>query len=223
MSTTRRAVLAAAAALAVAPEALAQDATPSWLPGHPGVRNWWQAPTVSGARFLNTRLQPNADDNTNITVREWLGGRPSIVAVWATWCPPCIAEKRPEAEFSMRLENAGSRAQIRALLAYDSTRLPDAQLRLESLGAGRLTNARALESAEQALLQIFGIRRNRNSVLRDDQQFAYLRTTLPFTLLFDAEGNLLGQSTGMMVSDSGHSYWRSPEAFALMRQLAGES
>ncbi|WP_395646596.1 TlpA family protein disulfide reductase [Terricaulis sp.] len=223
MSTTRRAVLAAAAAAAVASPAVAQDARPGWLAAHPGVRNWWDTPTISGARFLNTRLQPGPESNANVTVREWLGGRPTIVAVWATWCPPCIAEKRPEAEFSQRLENAGSRAQLRALLAYDSTRLPEAQQRLQSLGAAGLANGRALESAEQALLQIFGFRRNRNSVLRDDQQFAYLRTALPFTLLFDSDGNLLGQSIGMMVSESGRSYWRTQEAFALMRQLAGES
>src|SRR5262245_26574747 len=116
MSTTRRAVLAAAAAAAIAPPAFAQDARPDWLAAHAGVRNWWTTPTVSGARFLNTRVQPSADAG-NVTVREWLDGRPSIVAVWATWCPPCLREKRPEAELARRLENAGSRAQIRGLLA----------------------------------------------------------------------------------------------------------
>lgn len=222
MTATRRAVLAAAAAAAIAPSAFAQDARPDWLATHAGVRDMWDAPTVSGARFLNTRVQPSADAG-NITVREWLGGRPTIVAVWATWCPPCLREKRPEAELAFRLWNAGSRAQVLGMLAYDGARLPEAQQTLESLGAGTLTNGRAQESAEQALLQIFGIRRERNSIRRSDQQFEYLRTTLPFTLLFDSEGNLLGQSIGMMVTANNRSYWRTPEAYALMRQLAGET
>lgn len=220
MGCTRRAVLARALlapAAAFAPAlAFAQAARPSWLATHPGMQAW-DAPQHDPQRFLDARIETS--DAPRVTAREWLGGRPGVVAVWATWCGPCLAEKRPEAELNARLAQAGSRAQIKSLLAYDRARLPDARRRLADLGAGSLETARATEVAEQALLTLFGIRRSHQSVLREDQQFEYLRTTLPFTLLFDADGNLLGQSIGRMMDDNNGSYWRNPTTFDLLQRL----
>lgn len=216
MSVTRRTVLASA--LLAPSAAFAQTARPDWLANHPAMRAW-DPPHQDATRFLESRVQP-ADGSARIPVRDWLGGRAGVVTVWATWCGPCLREKPPEAQLSQRLAQAGSRAQVKALLAYDRASLPDAQLRLASIGASALETGRASEAAEQALLTIFGIRRMRNSVISQNQQFEYLRTTLPFTLLFDTNGNLLGQAVGMMQAEDGRSYWQSLTTFDLLQRLA---
>jgi hypothetical protein len=103
-----------------------------------------------------------------------------------------LAEKRDEAQLSARLEAAGISTQIKGLLAFDRATLPEAQQRLQSLGASQLETARAAESAEQALLWMFGFERDRRSMNRTSNVIAELSTALPFTLLLDGNGAVLG-------------------------------
>ncbi len=219
MSCTRRALIAAAAAAPLAGNAHAQ--TPSWLANHSAM-SVWDAPLRSSERLLNARLAPESAAG-RISIREWLGGRPAVLAVWATWCPPCLAEKRDEAQLSARLAAAGSNAQIKALLAFDRATLPEAQQRLQSLGASELETARAADSAEQALLYTFGFDRDRRSMNRTSNSIAELSTSLPFTLLLGADGTLLGTMTGRVTDDDGRAYWTQPDTFDLLRRLGGQT
>jgi thiol-disulfide isomerase/thioredoxin len=172
--------------------------------------------------LLNARIEPNPGAD-RIAVREWLGGRATVLAVWATWCPPCLVEKRPEALLSARLSTMGSNAQIRGLLAYDRARLADARARLETLGASDLTTARATEAAEQSLLWIFGFDRDRRSMQRTQSVFAQVSTALPFTLLLDRNGVLLGRITGMVSDNRGRSYWESPQTLDMLHRLGEQA
>jgi thiol-disulfide isomerase/thioredoxin len=154
-----------------------------------------------------------------MTIREWLGGRPGVLAVWATWCPPCLAEKRDEAMLSARLAATGANAQIKALQAFDGATLAQARQRLESLGASQLETVRAAESAEQALLWTFGFERDRRSMNRTSSAIAELSTALPFTLLLDANGALLGTMVGRVTNEDGRAYWTRPDVLEMLQRL----
>lgn len=216
MSISRRAVLASAA---LAPfSAHAQALTlPDWLRRHPALEPW-DAPVRQSTRLLNARIEAEPG-GPRPTIREWLGGRPGVLAVWATWCPPCLVEKRAEAELGARLEAAGSRTQIKALLAFDRTRLLDARRRLEQLRAGALVTARASEAAERSLLWTFGFDRDRRSMHRTEDVYAELATALPFTLLLDANGAILGTMVGAISDSRGRSYWSNPGTFDMLQRL----
>jgi thiol-disulfide isomerase/thioredoxin len=216
MHCTRRAVIGAAAGSLFVNQAHAQQ--PDWLREHPAM-SVWDAPARPAERLLNARIEP--EEGARMTVREWLGGRPTVLAVWATWCPPCLAEKADEAYLSDRLVAANSRAQIKALQAFDRATLTEARQRLQTLRASSLETRRAEDSAEQALLWTFGFERDRRSMQRTSNVFAELSTALPFTLLIDANGALLGTMTGRVTNDDGEAYWRHPSVFDLMQRLAG--
>lgn len=218
MSVTRRALVAAAAAAPFVGQAHAQDAPmPDWLRTH-NAMTAWDPPARTSERLLNARVEPEPGAQ-RITVREWLGGRPGVLAVWATWCPPCLAEKRDEAMLSARLQAAGANAQIKALLAFDRTTLAESQQTLQSLGASQLDNARATDGAEQALLWTFGFERDRRSMNRTTGIISQLSTTLPFTLLLDANGALLGTMTSRITDRRGRAYWASRDVFDMLQRL----
>lgn len=215
MSCTRRVVLAAAAATSFGADAHAQTAPPpipDWLRGHSAFSEW-DTPARGSERLLNGRLAPEPGVARK-TIREWLGGRPGVIAVWATWCPPCLAEKRDEAMLSARLQATNSNAQIKALQAFDGATLAEARQYLQSLGASRLETARAAESAEQALLWTFGFDRDRRSMNRTSSAVAGLSTALPFTLLLDADGALLGTMVGRV-----SNYWTRPDVLEMLQRL----
>ena len=217
MSCTRRAVLAATALAPGLAHAQGLPTPPAWMREHPAFAAW-DAPNRPADRLLSTYVEPDPGAR-RVTVRDWLGGRPTVLAVWATWCAPCLVEKQPEAWLSTQLETLGSRAQIKALLAYDRVRLAEARQRLDELGASALNSARASDSAEQSLLWIFGFDRDRRSMHRTETVYAQLRTALPFTLLLDADGGLLGRMTGAISDGRGRSYWRQTSTLDLMRRL----
>jgi len=219
MSCTRRALIAAAAAAPFAGDVHAQ--TPDWLRTHSAMAAW-DAPERTSDHLLNSRLAPESAAG-RVSIRQWLGGRPAVLAVWATWCPPCLAEKRDESRLSTRLTETGSNTQIKALLAFDRASLADAQLRLQSLGASALETARAADSAEQALLYTFGFERDRRSMNRTGNTIAELSTSLPFTLLLGADGTLLGTMVGRVTDEQGRAYWSRPDVFDMLRRLGGQT
>lgn len=216
MSVTRRALVAAAAAAPFLGQAHAQN-LPDWLREHSAM-SAWDAPERQPGRLLNTRVEPEPG-GARIPIREWLGGRPAVLAVWATWCPPCLAEKPDEARLSARLQAAGANTQIKALLAFDRATLAESEQRLRSLGASQIDNARATASAEQALLWLFGFDRDRRSMNRTSNLIPQLSTTLPFTLLLDANGVLLGTMTSRIVDRRGRAYWSRPDVFEMLQRL----
>jgi len=218
MLTSRRALLAATLAPAAAPVAAhAQGiATPAdWLRAHQGFAAW-EAPTRPADRLMDARVDTG---EARIPVREWLGGHPTVLAVWATWCAPCLVEKRPEAILDARLQAAGSRTQVKALLAFDTGTLAESESMLDRLGASALGNAQATDAAEQSLLWVFGFDRERRSRSSRGTAYSQLSTVLPFTLLLDGNGGLLGRSTGVMRDDQRRSYWEQPETFDMLQRL----
>lgn len=214
MHISRRAVLAVAVAAPAFAQAQEAPALPEWLRDHPAMSEW-EAPLRHANGLLAASVEPTPSGG-RVAVRDWLGARPTVLAVWATWCPPCMAEKRDEAALCARLEAEGSRAQIRGLLAYDRASLAEAYVRLAQLGADGFISARASDRAENALLWTFGFDRDRRSMRRTETVYAELSTVLPFTLLLDSHGVVLGRMTGM----ARRGYWRSPAVADLMRLLA---
>lgn len=95
-------------------------------------------------------------------------GRPTLVNVWATWCPPCVEEVPDLAAFA---ERAGDRVGLVGVLTQDST-------------------TSALEFARQ-----FGMRWP--SVVDDQGEvFRAFRPGPPVTLFLDASGRVVHKRSG---------------------------
>lgn len=95
-------------------------------------------------------------------------GRPTLVNVWATWCPPCVEEVPELAAFA---ERAGDRVGLVGVLMQDS-------------------QTSALELARQ-----FGMRWP--SVVDDQGEvFRAFRPGPPVTLFLDAEGRVVHKRSG---------------------------
>ena len=204
---SRRAILAGAAAaipaLSVAP---ANAALPPALARHPGFRAWDAPPANAAAAPLNAFVETEAAPKR---MRDWLGGRPAVLALWATWCSPCLAEKPGQAEMARRLERAGARARIMPLLAYDRVTMRFARRTLDRLQARDLPLARASDAAERGFIRVFG-----PSPLTPD------RTSMPSLLLLDAQGRELGRAVGTMVGADGHTdYWEDEASFEFLSRL----
>jgi thiol-disulfide isomerase/thioredoxin len=211
-------MIGALAASAAALPAAAQTA-PEWLTtirAMPGFQSW-TPPTRTAERLLAASIKTST--GALINVRDWLAGRPTVVDVWATWCPPCLREKRAQAALSLYLERAGARAQIKGLHAFDSASLVQARAQLDRLGAQSLDTVAATVRAEQALLYIFGFDRDRSSTNRTSNMISELSTSLPFALLIAPDGTLVGQMVGAVEDDDGKSYWVLPETVAMLRAL----
>lgn len=192
----RRTMLAAAAALAAPPPAFA---TASHYPGWTRTRNPAPLP-------LDVRVDTG---DALITLREWLDGRPAVLALWATWCSPCLVEKPSQVAMSRRLEASGSRTRILALQAYDNVHLSRGRMMLARFGAADLPNASASEEAEAAFLTLFG-----------PSDFQPSRTVMPQHLLIDSQGRELGRSEGLMVGeDGGYTYFEDNSTFEFLRSL----
>lgn len=211
MQCTRRDVLAAAA---LTPSLAQAQTLPASLQQHPAMAPW-TPPERSVDRVLAGRL--DLESGARVTVRDFLGGRPTVLAIWATWCPPCLAEKPPMAELQQRLQTSGARAQVKALLAFDGARLPAARAQLSQLGANALENGRALDSTERALVRLFGFDRQSGSMVTVSHFQQLMASRLPLTLLFGADGALIGQHVGAMAMRP--SYWTQRQTYELLAQL----
>ena len=143
------------------------------------------------------------------TLGEWLGGRPAVLALWATWCTPCLAEKPSQLAMARRLAADNAPARILILQAYDNVDLARGRAVLARLRAAELTNAAAMPDAEAAFISLLGA-----------SQVDATRTSMPWHLLIDSSGRELGRALGLMTgSDGGYSYFRDDATFDFLRSL----
>ena len=194
--STRRNVIAALAALAGAPAAFAADDR---------YRGWTRA-GGDGALPLDVHVDTGAGVQT---LGDWLGARPAVLTLWATWCGPCLAEKGPQARMNQRLAAYGSRTRILALQIYDDVDLARGRAVLARFGAEGLTNAAALPDAEAAFIRLLGA-----------SQIDSARTSMPWHLLVDSNGRELARSLGLMRGEGGgYTYFEDDATLAFLSEL----
>lgn len=199
---SRRAVLAGAGmAVAVNPAAAQRTASTT----RAGFEAWDTPPT--GSRLpLDVHIHTG---ERQITLGQWLGGRPAVLALWASWCGPCLVEKPAQAAMAARLARSGARTRILLLQTYDDIDLNRGRTLLTRLGAGGMTNARAMASAERAFIRMFGA-----------SEVDETRTSMPWHLLIDADGHERGRALGLMSSTGGqYDYFETDATFEFLRQF----
>lgn len=201
---TRRGALVGAAALTI-PGAAQAQLSRSEIAAHPGYRAW-ERPPAGSVMPLDAFVDSGAGPKK---LRDWLEGRPAVLALWATWCGPCLVEKPHQAVMARRLEEAGARARILVLQTFDTVPLENARRTLARLRAASLTNARATEGAEAAFVRVFG------ASPRDRQ-----RTSMPALLLLNENGAELGRAIGTMTGVDGETdYWQDEATFEFLSRL----
>lgn len=203
-SVTRRAALAGAAAMAVATNAHA--GLPASLQTHPGYRAW-TAPHPGAA--IPMAAQVETTGSGTISLERFLGRRPAVLALWASWCAPCLMEKPHQAILARRLAAAGASAQLFAMQVYDDAdvTLSDARWMLDQIGANALPLARATAPAETQFRRLLGAETPSS-------------TRLPAVLLISADGLELGRAFGMMRGADGRcDYWQDEATFDFLSRL----
>ena len=194
---TRRSIIAAAALLGAPSAAIAAAAE---------YRGWTRA-NGAGALPLEAHVDTGAGAQT---LGEWLGGRPAVLALWATWCGPCLAEKPSQMAMARRLADHGAATRILLLQAFDDVGLAQGRAVLARLGAAELTNAAAMPDAEAAFVRLLGASAVENT-----------RTAMPWHLLIDSSGRELGRAVGLMTgADGGYTYFQDDATFEFLRRLS---
>jgi thiol-disulfide isomerase/thioredoxin len=202
MSMTRRAALLGAAAIAAASDACAGLPAGS---SHPGFRAWTAARSGGGIP-LAAQVEISSGD---VSLRQFLGERPAVLALWASWCAPCLIEKPHQAALAQRLAQAGASARVFAMQAYDDAAVTfsDARWMLDRIGANALPLARATSSAEGAFSRLLN-------------GASPTTTRLPAVLLISADGLELGRAFGAMSGADGQGdYWRDEATFDFLSRL----
>ena len=143
-------------------------ATLAWACGAIGVAvASQQQPGLSTTKVASTQGQSNSLND--------FGGKPLLVNMWATWCPPCRAE----------------------LPLLQRAQMAHPEYNFVFLNQGESKTAVDSFLAAHALLL-------KNVMLDNEGQAgsAYGSGALPTTLLFDAKGNLIDEHVGMYTSGS---------------------
>jgi thiol-disulfide isomerase/thioredoxin len=193
---SRRSIIAAAAPFAA--PSLARAASAEY-------RGWTRS-SGSGALPLDVHVDTGAGVRT---LGDWLGGRPAVLALWATWCGPCLVEKPSQMAMARRLAAHNAPARILILQAYDDVDLARGRAVLARLGAADLVNAAAMPDAEAAFIRLLGA-----SEVQDN------RTAMPWHLLIDSRGRELGRAVGLMTgADGGYTYFEDDATFEFLRGL----
>lgn len=204
-NVTRRAALAGfAAASFAAPSAHA--AIPTSLRAHPGFRAWTQPAQVGGlplADMVETEAGPKR-------FVDWLDHRPAVVALWASWCAPCLVEKPHQADLAGRLARSGASTRILALQAFDAGySFERGRALLDRIGARTLPSARTTPTIEDGFQRLLGSRTR-----------GRVDTTLPTVFLIGADGLEMGRAVGMMTGPDGSTdYWQDEASFDFLSRL----
>jgi thiol-disulfide isomerase/thioredoxin len=155
---------------------------------------------------LTAPLETNAG---LVTLGQFLGRRPAVLALWASWCAPCLVEKPHQAALAQRLARAGASARVFAVQTYDDAdvTLSDARWMLDRIGANSLPLARATTTAEASFRRLMDAETPST-------------TRLPAVLLISADGIELGRAFGMMRGIDGRSdYWQDEATFDFLSRL----
>jgi thiol-disulfide isomerase/thioredoxin len=122
-------------------------------------------------------------DGASITQSVFSGKKLTMVNMWATWCPPCVAEMPELARLGKSMPEG---AQLVGIV-FDVTTEDDS----EKSAADRI-----LKSADANFTQI----------MYDSSMYNYLSTVeaIPTTIFVDAKGNILGEP--MVGADSEANY-----------------
>lgn len=202
MTWSRRGVLTGAMA-AIAMSAAAQ--TPDELSKYAAYKAW--DPGQPDARAPMHAVLETGDGE--ITLGEWMDGRPAVIALWASWCGPCLVEKAGEALVAERLIKANARARILMIQAFDSMPLTEGRALLKRLGAGSIATTRATEVTEKLFTKHFG------ASTRTSQ-----RPFMPSLMIAAADGRELARSNGVMPAVSlRHAYWYDDLTFEFLSNL----
>lgn len=202
---TRRDIFGAAAVSALLVPGVAQAALPTSLADDPGFRAWTPA-RAPGGLPLEQAIETSAG---RTPLGEWIGRRPAVLALWASWCAPCLMEKPLQAALARRLAATGAATRIFALQAFDQedVKLSDARWMLDRIGANALPLARAGDGVEAAFLRLFG-------------SHDHNRITLPSVFLIGGDGLEMGRATGIMRGVDGRTdYWQDEATFAFLSRL----
>ncbi len=128
-------------------------------------------------------LQLLDGEGNEVTLFELMQGKPVVLNIWATWCPPCRAEM-PEIEeiYQKNLKN------------------PDSDLVILGVAFPGISG----EQSEAGIAEFL----NENSyhyptVMDPDGNLAseYYITAFPTTFMIDPDGNIFGYLTGSMSKD----------------------
>lgn len=150
-------------------------------------------------------------DQGAVRLGEWIGRRPTVLALWASWCTPCLLEKPHQAALARRLTTAHAATRIMALQICDNdnVELSDARWMLDRIGANALPLARASARAQTAFEHAL-------AVTPRDQT----RMTLPVVLLIGGDGLEMGRAVGAMRGADGRSdYWQDEATFSFLSRL----
>lgn len=198
---SRRAALGGLAAATVCGPAMASNDPQR----HPGFSPWERVRRGKGNLPLTA---PVVLPGGEVSVESWLGGRPAVLVLWASWCGPCLADKPGQARMAARLEAAGARTRIVSVRAFDEADDKVAAWRLRRTGAGHIDNARATPAFEAQMLGWFG----RSSVEKN-------RTAMPSLALIDGDGRTLGHSKGRLFTAKDEDWWELPRAYDFLSSL----
>ncbi|MEQ1784546.1 MAG: hypothetical protein ABMA14_24635, partial [Hyphomonadaceae bacterium] len=144
-----------------------------------------------------------------ISVRQLIDQRPAVLALWATWCGPCLIEKAGEGQMARRLAEAGARTRILLIQAYDDKPLDEAVALLKRIGATDLPSVRATPAAEKLFLDYFGASSPTSA-----------RPFMPSIMLADSDGTELGRAAGMMRTKKlRKDYWYDDATFEFLSRL----
>ncbi len=203
---TRRAALIGAGAAALSTRIVSAHAdTPASLSNHPGFRAWDRPSSV--ARLPMAQMVETASGQASLAA--WIGRRPAVLILWASWCAPCLVEKRYQAAMAQRLVSGGAWTRLFALQAYDAALDFDGGRRmLDRLGAESLPNARLMPGAEAAFQRLFNTTSDRTAQI------------LPVTMLVGGDGLELGRAVGAMTAPDGETdYWQDEATFDFLSRL----
>lgn len=207
-NVTRRAALGglAAAAALTSLATPAHSAMPTSLSTHPGFRAWTPPARVGGLP-LTEMVETEAGPKRFV---DWLDHRPAVVALWASWCAPCLIEKPHQAAMAGRLSRAGASTRILALQAFDTGYSFDrGRALLDRIGARTLQSARTTDASEEGFSRLMGGRGSR----RTD-------TALPTVFLIGADGLEIGRAIGLMTGPDGSTdYWQDDATFDFLSRL----
>jgi hypothetical protein len=210
MDPSRRVLITGAAAAVTSP-VLAQPPFPPPEIARSAGYQGWALPGGAGSMPLDVAV--TLEDGQRPSLRQWMGGRPALLILWALWCTPCLAEKQPEDDLLRRLRAAGSRTSVLALQSYDNRSITDARAMLERLGAHSLPLARMGPDAEARLAYLTGAQPGvpRSSI------------TLPAMALVSSDGREIGHHSGKMPPLPGGPHWfASPQAFDMLMRIGKE-